>query len=519
MLEKSIQKEGNFLTKKFEKKYLSVLKDQEIQKECEEKIADWQSQVKYQILKENPYLDLEESLLESEKLHEKREEPQIKHLENYLEQIKILSEKSGESFPFKFCQKEINKLHEKQQEIFKLENNKEDNKTKKSKRKQKIKILLKKKQEWQEEFSVLEKLILQEWRKSFDQICSDWELQKLKELRETFFQEVENWLKLLTELKKTCDSLSVETGFLWDLSKGQLRNTNIDLLKKWVKYIKNNDGLKKLCDLMGRIKRHEKSKRQEVIQTTTRIQHMVTDENSKEEIVGLTFGRDLENVLPSELALLSDADTTSLFDIKFIENRLMCFQKEGLRPVDKEIRRAKKITVEEEKPGGPIIICVDTSGSMQGAPENIAKALTLILTCQASSQKRDCLLINFSTNIETFTMTKDMGVEKLFDFLKKSFHGGTDVSPAFAHSLEMMQKEKFEKADLLVISDFVIPHLEEDIVEGIKKMKKKKNRFFSLSIGDFFLDRNLRDTFDQEWIYNPSSMNIEVIKKIKDNLT
>ena len=501
-LAESIKKEGNFLEKKIQNDF-SIIAEEEIQKQFDEKLADWQSTTQYQILRENPYLPLESPLLESEKLLGKRP-PDTKYLKTYLDQIRTLSKKSGVSFQFDYYEQEINKLKAKEEKILQKKTNQ--------------KTIESLKKENQKESSVLEKMLVREWRKLFDQICSEWELQKLKELREKFFAEIEKWLQLLTELKKTCDALSMETGFLWDLSKGQLSRTNIDLLKKWVRYIQGNEGIKKLCDLMGRIKRHEKSKRQEIIQKTILIKHPITDENSKEEIVGLTFGRDLENVLPSELALLADEDTATLFDLKFVENRLMCFKMEGLRQVDEEIEKLEQITVEEEKPGGPIIICVDTSGSMRGTPENIAKALTLVLTSQAFSQKRDCLLINFSTDIETFTMTDDMGMQQLFNFLQKSFHGGTDVAPAFKHALTMMQKEKFEKADLLVISDFVMHGLEKKITDDIQKMKEKKNRFFSLTIGNLFLNEKLRDLFNGEWVYNPSSMNLDVIKSVKDDM-
>ena len=41
-----------------------------------------------------------------------------------------------------------------------------------------------------------------------------------------------------------------------------------------------------------------------------------------------------------------------------------------------------------------------------------------------------------------------------------SFHGGTDAAPAMEHALEMLQSESFRRADVLVISDFVMPELD-----------------------------------------------------------
>ena len=43
-----------------------------------------------------------------------------------------------------------------------------------------------------------------------------------------------------------------------------------------------------------------------------------------------------------------------------------------------EVEEERLIEVEEEEKLGPMIICVDTSGSMQGSPETIAKVSHLI---------------------------------------------------------------------------------------------------------------------------------------------
>lgn len=42
---------------------------------------------------------------------------------------------------------------------------------------------------------------------------------------------------------------------------------------------------------------------------------------------GVILSRDLENVLSSELALMDDENFGILFDLKFCENRLFCFEK------------------------------------------------------------------------------------------------------------------------------------------------------------------------------------------------
>lgn len=267
---------------------------------------------------------------------------------------------------------------------------------------------------------------------------------------------------------------------------------------------------------MGRLQKEEQSHRKEIINSTFQYSVTTPDIHSSEEIVGIELGRDLENVIPQELALLSDPDVALLFDLKYVENRLMCFSKQGYKTEVFDENIQEEVTVVEDEKMGPIIICVDTSGSMSGAPENIAKAITLMLSSRAVAQKRKCYLINFSTSIDTLDLTPPKGIKDLIDFLKMSFHGGTDVAPALHEGLRMMSAADYKRADLLVISDFVLDGLSSDIAALCQKQRKDENRFFALSIGDFRWRHLADDVFDQQWIYNTKSGGISEINNVLD---
>ncbi len=108
----------------------------------------------------------------------------------------------------------------------------------------------------------------------------------------------------------------------------------------------------------------------------------------------------------------------------------MSFSKQSYKIEIIEENIQETVSIADDEKMGPIIICLNTSGSMSGASENIAKALTLCLSSRAVSQKRKCYLINFSTSIKTLDLTPPKGIRDLIDFLKMSFHGGNDVAPA-----------------------------------------------------------------------------------------
>ena len=357
-------------------------------------------------------------------------------------------------------------------------------------------------------------LLLQQWRKLLDEQVAQWEIETIQKLRRKLLERLKEWLKKLQLLADTLDELSIEPGLLFDLSKDNLTLSDIEQLKNWISYISKDKGVRELCDLMGRLRRAEQTRRQELVKTVSTVTEYVPDINSREEIVGVYLGKDIEHALPQEIALLSDDDTSVLFDMKFVEGRLMCFEMEGMQTRSYDVEEEHMIEVEEEENLGPIIICVDTSGSMQGSPETIAKAVTLFMATRAISQKRNCYLINFSTRIETLDLSGQMGMAKMMAFLQRSFHGGTDVSPALTQALDMMSNEKYEQSDLLIISDFMMASLPELLYKEISNAKANKNRFYSLAIGDLFLSKRLQEVFDNEWVYNPSNSSISSIQNV-----
>lgn len=375
-----------------------------------------------------------------------------------------------------------------------------------------------KKESITEIFSTIRRNEQEAWGKEYEKQLLEWQLKELQDRRDQLIKELKDWFETLQQMKEVFDELGIETGILWDLSIRKLSTQDIFLLKQWAEYLKNDENICNLCELMGRLHKEQQSHRTEVINST--VQYSVTkpDIHSNEEIIGIEFGRDLENVIPQELALLSDSDVALLFDLKYVENRLMCFSKQGYKTEIFEETIQETVNVVDDEKMGPILICVDTSGSMSGAPENIAKALTLTLSSRAVSQKRKCYLINFGTSIETLDLTPPKGIHDLIDFLKMSFHGGTDVAPALYEGLRMMSEADYKKADLLVISDFVLYGLSSDIVSQCKKQKQDDNRFFALSIGSFGTQSVDESLFDQNWTYDPRIGGISEINNVVERV-
>ena len=104
---------------------------------------------------------------------------------------------------------------------------------------------------------------------------------------------------------------------------------------------------------------------------------------------GVTIGNDIERLLPMELGLYMHPTTKNDFLRRFVEDQTMRYEQKGQEVVGK----------------GPIILCLDQSGSMRNL-DTQSKGFTLALTSIARRQRRDFCLIVFSTRTQVIKYEK-----------------------------------------------------------------------------------------------------------------
>jgi uncharacterized protein with von Willebrand factor type A (vWA) domain len=105
---------------------------------------------------------------------------------------------------------------------------------------------------------------------------------------------------------------------------------------------------------------------------------------------------------------------------------------------------------------GPIVVCVDTSSSMAGGPERVAKAIVVQALRTAAAERRPCYVYAFSgaRQVAECELSSDLdGLRRLADFVAASFHGGTDVVEPIERALARVRGEGWRQADLLIASD------------------------------------------------------------------
>ncbi|WP_339848297.1 VWA domain-containing protein [uncultured Dokdonia sp.] len=328
----------------------------------------------------------------------------------------------------------------------------------------------------------------------------------IDETRSQFLEELYIKIDSLKELLKVLTPFIYETadlGRLWNMSTGNWKKLDFNLLEEYAQKLKENKDLREISKLLGKFRKAEAQLEEEEFEDIEVISRLKINHFGKSDLIGITESDDLNNLLPVELALFSDIETESIFYKRFAEKRLQTFRyvseerDYNQKSVDK--KRAKEI----EKDKGPFIIAVDTSGSMNGAPEFLAKIMAFAITKIAVREKRKAFLISFSTNVETFELTniKDSLV-KLIDFLQMSFHGGTDASEAVLEAINQMKTADYKKSDLLIITDGIFGNLDDDTLDSIESLKKSNNNFNSLVIGNSYNKKAL-GFCDNVWQYDP----------------
>ena len=321
----------------------------------------------------------------------------------------------------------------------------------------------------------------------------------------TYFQHIQGKIDNLNNLGNIIAPYYSFFGHAWNQSVSNWNRIPWPHLESYAKKLQEDPQLQELAELLGRwqmIGRQREEVQQQQLLTKP---DWSPNPYGKSEITGVHHSDHLSAMLPSEIALLSSPDTELILAKKFVEKKLLTFQYRardmGSNPQQKEAPVTQSSTDER----GPIILCVDTSGSMYGEPEQIAKALALAILDIALKEDRKAYLISFSSGIKTLEMTGMMDdFTQLIDFLQMSFHGGTDLQPALTESINMLDQPDFAQADILVISDFIIPSLDKNLLEQIGQVRRNRGTHFH----SLFITRHADDravplpVFDHHWVYD-----------------
>lgn len=360
-----------------------------------------------------------------------------------------------------------------------------------------------------EQAEILRRNFIADMEKNLIERKTRWEQEKIDEFRKQFLEELYEKTERFMRLEKLLAPLINHFGRLWDLSSQNFNDYGFEILETFSRLLEQDESLQELAAMLGKQSRAQSTFEKELRDKTVIKTEWHSQPTYRGEIKGIKYSNDLSAVLPSELALLRNPATKKLFQLKFAQKQLLSYDYRNRYQTKKTETEKEEVAVEKKEQKGPIIVCVDTSGSMHGTPENIAKTITFALAKMANEEERKCYLISFSTEIETLDMSgfsKGDSIAKLIEFLRKSFYGGTDATPALNHSVEMLRKEGYRNADVLMISDFVMGDLSEELRNAIEQEKEKNTCFYSLVIGTTGNSKTI-ECFNHNWVYDTASPN------------
>lgn len=169
----------------------------------------------------------------------------------------------------------------------------------------------------------------------------------------------------------------------------------------------------------------------------------------------------IAQMLPAEAAMLRHPVLHKLWHARFAEARLLGYDSQAelhdLRPDPSQRPRADLAPPRPEPlERGPLVLCLDTSGSMRGAPETLAKAVALQALRTAHAERRGCVVIAFGGPgelVERELAHTPAGLAALLDLMGQGFDGGTDVQAPIERAIERVHQARWASADLLIVSD------------------------------------------------------------------
>lgn len=215
------------------------------------------------------------------------------------------------------------------------------------------------------------------------------------------------------------------------------------------------------------------------------------EHSSGSDIEGITIGNDLNAILPSEAALYMDEEMEDAFLYKFVRRRLQTFKYKS--NISKPMRH---LSSQSARHTGPMIVCVDTSASMHGVPQRIIKSLLSLIEELAERLSRNCFLIDFSVSIKAIDLMQRRK-EKFFESIglgKNEYEfslgdmpfigSGTNATSMMQLMFKLLDNggTPYVNADVLWVSDFLIPYPDMSYIHQMADFRKTGTRFYGLRI-------------------------------------
>ena len=284
----------------------------------------------------------------------------------------------------------------------------------------------------------------------------------------------------------------------WELMSGGWTETEFERRLNQMKIQDRYPEIKEIVAKMGRVADANGKDRLTIASGTD----MKMEHSAGSDIEGITVGDDLNSLLPLELAQYSDEDMEGLFIYKYRTRRLQTF-----RYKSEMAKPSRKLGFTHASRKGPMIVCLDTSASMYGTPERVASTLISLLEETAEDLERDCYLIDFSVSIHAVDLMEKRQLNRMrklglqipqssdeSDVEKPQrqsgashlpfIGGGTNARKMMEEMFALLDNDglRYVNADVLWITDFMIPEPPRMLIDKFKEYRDTGTRFYGICI-------------------------------------
>jgi uncharacterized protein with von Willebrand factor type A (vWA) domain len=294
----------------------------------------------------------------------------------------------------------------------------------------------------------------------------------MDDIMDDMVREVSNAFReadeVVSEIRETIDQ--------WGLNPGEGVRVNFNDKREAVERIRRSPKLKEMSDLIGRF-----------VDTAIQDQKQKTKDGAT-SIKSVKTGNRIESVLPSEKMKLVNQTTKMDFYRAYNQKQLLQYELESTN----------------KKKRGPMIVCVDTSGSMEGTREKWSKAVAIALLEIAQLQKRDYACIIFASEVNDVIIIEkgELKPNSVVDIAEKFDGGGTNFEKPLRESINLIKGSTFKKADITFITDGDCG-VSDQFIKEFKKVKEEKEfvcRSIIIDMGNGSVSTKTLEQFSDEVI-------------------
>jgi len=242
----------------------------------------------------------------------------------------------------------------------------------------------------------------------------------------------------------------------WGSEPGSLQTVSAAERLAVADKLRDNRKLRAIAEIAGRLKAIAAMKQ------ATKANH------GRDEIVDIEIGKDIPRCLPTELVKLADDDQQWDFFRRWHEGSLLMYRTEATEKVGR----------------GPIVLCLDESGSMSGEREIWSKGFALALMFIAQKQRRDFALIHFGSRGQTTTheFLASQHADPTDACMTFLGSGGTDFESPLTEAAHVIADSTFKKADVVFITDGGARVAPEWLTAFLKMKTEKEFKVYSVLI-------------------------------------